>query len=244
MVVGNNEQIHPLVYFWIAFYKDGTCLPQFDLETGKMNPFKSIDQSKLEKFGIYPFNAPFSIKVNLAEKSNITREEEGLPFFIMHIQPTQRLIYVRRNRIHIFTYQHCDKCGYEWQWIPDCEDGSKTEVGLLAHTNHITQNWNGKEYNLGQCPKCNSFNAVICTECKDAIVNELAVPNQIAHAFRCSKCNKEYPRYIRLFEGNNRDMVYLLGHQTTTEDSKKNVKQIMFIDEDGTFELNEDFNYK
>ena len=51
-----------LKYFWIAEYKD-SALPQFDPETGKENLFKEIDQSKLIRFGLYPFSIKLWNKV-------------------------------------------------------------------------------------------------------------------------------------------------------------------------------------
>lgn len=66
----------PLDFFWVAEYKDGTYLFQF--EKGKENLFKDIDQKKLKKFWLLP-----------------TRE--GLSIYCLHLQPWQRLIFVRRN---------------------------------------------------------------------------------------------------------------------------------------------------
>jgi hypothetical protein len=240
----SEESFHPLVYFWIAFYKNGTCIPQFDVETGSVNSFQDIDQTKLDRFGLFPFNASLTIRANISAGFVIAREVAGLPHFVMKLQGNQRLIYVRRNFIHIFTYSHCDKCGYEWQWSPTThKDGEQSEVGLLFHPNYIPQTWEGKNYPCAQCPKCGSFNAVVCPECKDTLISEVERPEKKdEHYFKCHKCNKEYPRYICQLEGFKRRLIYLMGHQTTVDG--KNVKQIMFINEDGTFELSEDFNYK
>lgn len=241
--MSNEANYHSLVLMWIAFYKDGMCLPQFDIETGKMNEFKDIDQANLDRFGLFPINAPLAIKANMSSGFTIVREAENLPYFVMKLQDSQRLIYTRRNYIHVFTYQHCDKCGYEWQWFPTYKDGEETEIGLLAHPNYVLQTWKGKNYPCAQCPKCGSFNAVVCPECNDTLINEIKrVEKADEHFFKCPKCGKEHPRYIRLLEGSKRRLVYLMGHQTTVDG--KNVKQIMYINEDGTFELNEDFNYK
>jgi hypothetical protein len=239
----SDETVHPLVFFWIAFYRDGTCLPQFDIETGRGNDFKDIDQTKLDKFGLFPFSGEFSIKVNISAGKTIARGLEILPYFIMQLKDDKRLISWRRNYIHTFTYQHCDKCGYEWQWIPDRKDGEKTDIGLLIHPKHVVQEWLGKFYPLAQCPKCGSFDAVVCPDCKTLIAEmKTKEPDDGNHIFKCRKCNKEFPRCIRMFDGTLRRAVYLLGYQTTVDG--KNYKQIMFINEDGTFELSEDFNYK
>jgi len=235
-----TEEFHALVYFWIAFYKDGNCLPQFDFETGKANDFKEIDQTKLERFGLYPLNAPLAIKANMAAGFIIAREEEGLPFFVLRLQKDQRLIYARRNSIHVYSYQHCEKCGYEWQWMPTRKDGETTEVGLLIHTNHLVQEWQGKKFPCAICPKCGSFNAIVCPTC-NILVDEIKEPDKEEHIFKCPKCGTLYPRYIQLRNDIMRKLIYLLGYQITVEG--KNSKQIMFIGEDGTIELNENFNY-
>jgi DNA-directed RNA polymerase subunit M/transcription elongation factor TFIIS len=237
------EDFYPLVFWWIAFYNDGTCLPKFDIKTGKENSFKDIDQTKLDKFGLFPFNASFALKVNLFAGKTIARDVENLPYFIMKFQVNQRPIYVRRCAIHTFSYQHCDKCGYEWQWMPTHKDGEKTEVDLLTHPNYVMQEWQGKKYPCAQCPKCGSFNSVVCPECKDTLISEMKGAKEgDGHIFKCQKCKKEYPRYIKYLESSLRGATYLFGYQTTIEG--ENHKQIMFISEDGTFELNENFNYK
>lgn len=235
------EEFHPFVFWWIAFYKDGTCLPRFDVNTGIENFFKDIDQTKLDRFGLFPFSASMALLVNVASGKVIAREVENLPYFILKLKDNQRLISVRRCAIHQFDYQHCDKCGYEWQWMMGHKE-EETEIGFLIHSNHVMQYWEGKAIPCGQCPKCGSFNAVVCPECKDTLINELKRPDSEEHYFKCPKCNKEHPRYIRLLEGSLRAAIYLLGYQTTVDG--KNMKQIMFINEDGSFEMNENFNYK
>jgi uncharacterized protein YbaR (Trm112 family) len=232
-----NETFHPLVYFWIAFYKDNTCLPQFDIENGKENNFVDIDQSKLDKFGIFPFTTALALSANRMKGFIVAREVENLPYFMMKLQENQRLIFVRRNKIHVFSYLHCNKCGYDWQFMSGYKEGAKTEIGLLVHSNNIIQEWAGKKYSLGVCPKCGSFNAIVCPECKDTLINELKKGGSEEHYFKCPKCNKEYVRYIQMLEDNMRTLAYLLGYQTTIEG--KNSKQVIFINEDGTFELSD-----
>jgi len=236
-----DEKFHSLVYFWVAFYRDGSCLPQFDVNTGKENSFNDIDQSILDKFGLFPFNTSLAVNANMAAGFVVAKEVENLPYFMMQLKENQRLISVRRNYIHLYIYQHCDKCSYDWQWMGGHKEGEVGKVGLIIHENHIVQEWKGKKYGLAICPKCGSFNSIVCPECKDTLINELEKPNVKEHYFKCPKCNKEYPRYIQTFENTMRILVYLLGYQTTVDG--KNVKQIMFIQEDGTFELNENFNY-
>jgi hypothetical protein len=236
-----DETFHPLVFWWIAFYKDGSCLPQFDLETGKENPFISIDQNKLEKFGLFPFNQSLAIKASMVAKMKVAIVKEGLPYFMMQLKENQRLISIRRNYIHLYIYQHCNKCGYDWQWMSGHKEGEVGKVGLIIHQNNVVQEWKGKKYGLAVCPKCDMFNSIICPECKDTLINELKREDSEEHYFKCPKCNKEYPRYIQTVEDTMRMLIYILGYQTTIDG--KNVKHMMFINENGTFEMNNDFNY-
>lgn len=82
-----------LRYFWIAEYKDGTALPQFDPETGEENLFKDINQIKTIRFGWYPFSEELSKKV----KSSLYNP--FLPKYILNININDKLIAKRRNYI-------------------------------------------------------------------------------------------------------------------------------------------------
>lgn len=88
----------PLTYFWIAHYENGKCLPQFDPITGKANLFKSIQQERLTKFGLYPFTTKLANL--LREKHNtIVRVNPFLRKVEVDIKPDQRLIYYRTETI-------------------------------------------------------------------------------------------------------------------------------------------------
>lgn len=228
------ENVHPLVFFWIAFYKDGTCLPQFDVNTGKENLFKDIDQSKLEKFGLFPFNTSLALSANVMAGQVVAKEVENLPYFILKLKEEQRLISVRRNKIHMFNYQHCNKCGFDWQWMGVNKEGLVGEVGLEMYSNHLFEEQNGKKYPVPVCPKCGAYNAIICPDCH-AIVNQLRRKDSDDLYFECSKCKKEYPRWIQVYEDILRTITYVLGYQTTVEG--KNIKQVQLIKEDGTYEM-------
>jgi Zn finger protein HypA/HybF involved in hydrogenase expression len=232
-----DVQFRPLVYFWIAFYNDETCLPQFDIESGKENNFRDIDQSKLDKFGIFPFTATMALNANRIKGFMVALEVANLPYFIMKLQENQRLIFFRRNKIHTFTYLRCTKCEYDWEFMRGYKEGAKAEIGLTIHSNDIVQEWAGKKYSLAVCPKCGSFNAIVCTDCKDTLINELKRAESEEHYFKCPKCNKEYIRYIKTLEDQLRALVYLVGYQTTVDG--RNIKQVMFISEDGTFEMSD-----
>lgn len=228
------ETRHSLVYFWVAFYKDGNCLPQFDVKTGKENSFQDITQDKLDKFGLFPFSLSLVIKANAAANLIVARESENLPYFIMKMEDGQRLINFRRNFIHMFSYQHCDKCGYDWQWMRGHKEGEIAEMGLAICSNNIVQKVQGKDKAFAQCPKCGTFNSEVCPDC-GTLINEMARPVTKEHYFICPKCNKEYPRYIRTLEDTMRRLIYIMGYQTTVDN--KNVKQLMYIQENGEITL-------
>jgi Zn finger protein HypA/HybF involved in hydrogenase expression len=231
------ETRHPLVYFWVAFYKDGNCLPQFDVNSGIENSFQTIDQTKVEKFGLFPFSPALVLKVNSAAGVIIAREVENLPYYIMKVEEGQRLINIRRNFIHQFTYQHCAKCGYNWQWMMGHKEGEIAEFGLPICDNHVVQKVQGKDMGFPKCPKCGAYNSIVCPDC-GTLINEMARPDTKEHYFLCPKCNKEHPRYIKILEDNKRRLIYIMGYQTTVDG--KNVKQLMFIGEDGVITLKSD----
>ena len=228
------ETRHALVYLWIAFYKDGNCFPQFDVETGRENSFQSIEQDKLTKFGLFPFSSGLVLKANSAAGYIVAREAENLPYFIMKLEEGQRLINVRRNFIHMFSYQHCDKCGFDWQYMLGHKEGEIAEIGLPICSNHNVQKVKEQDKGFAQCPKCGTYNSEVCPDC-GTLINEMARPVTKEHYFLCPKCNKEHPRYIRTYEDTIRRLIYIMGYQTTVDN--KNVKQLMFIGEDGTITL-------
>jgi len=84
----------PLVYMWIAEYNDDSCLPQFDPETGRANRFAEIDQSKLCRFGWYPFSAEMAAKI-----LDMTVIPTRNPYHVVELKEGDKLFAVRRNHI-------------------------------------------------------------------------------------------------------------------------------------------------
>lgn len=72
-----------LDYHWVVRHKDGSILRQFN-EDGSENSFKDIDQKNLNEFHLIP-----SMQGTL----------KGLKSFVLHLDPSQKLIYRRRNYI-------------------------------------------------------------------------------------------------------------------------------------------------
>lgn len=237
------EAIHPLVFFWIAFYKDGTCLPQFDIETGKENAFVDIDQTKLDKFGLFPFTSDLVVKANAARGDIVARKAENLSFFILKLEETQRVINVRRNFINMFSYSKCFKCGFEWQWMRTFKAGTIGDAGLPIYPDCVKEKINGQDRDIVQCPKCKTFNSGFCSECGTQLIlkergRTATVPPRIDLYHFCTKCDKERLWLIKTSEDTRRQLTYIIGYQITVDG--KNVKQLMFIKEDGTISLKND----
>ena len=89
----------PLVYFWIAEYTDGVCLPQFDPETGRENRFADIDTSKLRRFGWHPFSAEFAKRIYEAEA--IITVPSSNSSHMVDLKSGDCLVAKRENRVAI-----------------------------------------------------------------------------------------------------------------------------------------------
>jgi len=73
-------------YTWEAIYKDGTTLPQYN-EKGEPNGYENIDTSKLKRFAIL-----------IPDPEDSTKKKVH---FRLHLEPGQRLIYLRRGFIDV-----------------------------------------------------------------------------------------------------------------------------------------------
>jgi len=221
-------------YFWIAFYDNDTCLPQFDLNTGKQHLFKEINQSKLVRFGWYP------LTLNLA---NIL----GKPFYhndyltpiIIELLPNQRLIALREEAQSSFTYTHCNNCGFDWQWMVGKEDGSLGDYGLPRYGSdkvYFSETLaNGKIGHEVICPKCGAKNDFKCPECKEWW-NKVGDDSPLGFHIECPKCKKLFVKQTVSTGGNRTVCRWLLGYQETLSDGT-NKKCIMSIDKNGLIQL-------
>ncbi len=84
----------PLVYMWVAEYTDGNALPQFDPETGMENRFAKVDESKLCRFGWYPFSREMAAKI----KDMMVIPTRN-PSHAIDLKKGDKLVAVRRNHI-------------------------------------------------------------------------------------------------------------------------------------------------
>lgn len=105
----------PIVYMWVAEYRDGSALPQFDPDTGKENPFSSIDQSRLCKFGWYPFSINMMGKI-LGGEDAIVALPMNNPSYSVELKAGEKLVAHRNNIVAQFKYRVCLKCDARWQF--------------------------------------------------------------------------------------------------------------------------------
>ena len=78
---------------WVAEYSDGSALPQFDPETGEENRFAEVDQSRLCKFGWYPFSA------EMVARMSVVAVPTRNPYHVIELKDGDKLVAVRRNHI-------------------------------------------------------------------------------------------------------------------------------------------------
>lgn len=146
----------PLVYMWVAEYRDGSALPQFDPETGEENRFAEIDQSRLCKFGWYPFSVEMVAKMSVKAIPTIN------PYYTIDLKPDDELFAVRRNHITHFTYRLCLKCEARWQFgkgdiremvkLPVSDKAVVTQTLLKTSKGEIIGNTSAPI-----CPKCGYY---------------------------------------------------------------------------------------
>jgi len=220
-------------FFWIAFYSDGTFLRQYE-DDGSYHLFKEIDQSRLVKFGWFPFPPDLAEKVGNGAYSDPT-----LPHFVIRLKPNQRLIALRREYIHTYSYSHCLNCGFKWQWMPNRKNGEIGNAGLPIFNQDYSfyEEIGGKRVYQLICPRCRARNELRCPTCGE-IISKVIDDGKIH--YKCLKCDDEYPRLIQQKSARKYEDIFLLGYQETK--NGRNIKFIMFIHPDGTFELNNDFN--
>ena len=186
-------EYNPPCYFWIAHYMDGQALPQFDPEDGHENLFSKIDQSKLLKFGLYPYTQ----KMAAAIKSIHVLVSPFLSPIELALKPSQRLICFRENKIHTGTYRVCLKCQAAWQ--------QQKKPGVMAFPisflwfNDYTEDKDGKRkpFQMAVCPKCGEHNSLHCPHCGGDRTKWAKCPkcggkveNQT-----CLKCRTCFPSY-------------------------------------------------
>ncbi len=166
----------PLVYFWIAEYKNGKALPQFDPQTGHENKFDLVDIPKLKSFGWYPFPPKFANKV--WQSSKVVCVPSTLPVYTLILHEGKKLIAYRDQTVKSFSFRVCGKCKHKWQFTtanPDMMVGLPVSSKTFDEFFEI-QDERGKhtiKYCSAICPKCgyHDTNAVMI---KDKLVKQYA----------------------------------------------------------------------
>ena len=215
------ESNPPLVFYWIATYKNNTAYPEFDHEDGHENFFKHIDQSKLLKFGFYTFSENLS---KLLRDKGVPAVSKALPDYEIVLEEGQRLICVKTGAIRNFTYRICHKCNHRWQF-------SKKNEGTFFKV-IINQNDKQVPYASAICPDCKTMNRWVCPKCNIALT---MVGQKTSGKLYCTQCKEKFEHHIKRYADRERYTVYKLGWQATIND--KNVKSILHIDSNGNAKI-------
>lgn len=211
-------EYNPPFLFWIAHYSDNTSLPQFDPEDGHENKFSDIDQSKLVRFGWYPFTA----KLQKLVKPRVI-VNPLLSSYEIELKPSQRLICFRQNKITMGSFRVCN-CGMRWQqksrtravFEVDPLTGlsrrqlSATEIqqaGLDSLGLPISGLWHkvtaksGRKYQSAICPSCGSYNEYICPQCRvEKSKYHLCIKcGSALQSGECLKCRERPVNFLTVF---------------------------------------------
>jgi len=157
----------PLVYMWIAEYSDGFALPQFDPESGKENPFSAVDQSRLCRFGWYPFSVEMMRKILKADGISVIPTHN--PIHTIELSKNNVLVAKRTNEVAIFHYRECGICSHRWQQT----DAPKSAlVGLPVSNEFYTEDIKAGDrivhFSSPICPMCgyHDTNAIMMADKK------------------------------------------------------------------------------
>jgi len=242
VVTMSNTISRTIPFMWIVFFNDGSCLPQFDLETGEQHSFKLVQEAeldgKLTKFGLFP------VTFELSKKIGPQYYFDGkLSHFILKLGPNQRLIGgIRREAQRFFSYSHCLKCGFKWQWMPNHKDQEIGEAGLPIYGNeesyYSVMQPNGKAALEVICPKCGARNDLKCPKC-DKWWNKI----DEKYTLQCPECKAIKEKRIQPSDDHTIENIFLLGWQETLPDNT-NKKMIMFINTKGEFEISDNYNFR
>ena len=222
----------PPVLFWIAEYVDGSCLCQFDPDTGNEVLFKHVDQSRLRSFGWYPVTRKLADLVKTIQ----LRVNPLLHIYRLDLSPGQHLIAHKQQKIHTVAVHVCLNCGHIWQWRSTPGElnypYSDRHAVMYAHCDNpcppSIHDKNGHKYLAVQCPKCNAYTRIVCEKC-GIPRSKYAKGDQFE--FRCAECQAELPDQTRAVEFEERHTLYFLGYE---QDERR---FIMKINENGDVEV-------
>ena len=116
----------PIRLFWAAWYdkpypdKTADTFAQFDLETGRENYFRDVDQDRVKSMAFLPFGPDLADKINKYPGGSSQAILMPLPQYVVHLAENQRLIVFRRNFHSYGLYpveQHLESMGHEILYV-------------------------------------------------------------------------------------------------------------------------------
>jgi len=211
------SQPHPICYFWIAHYNDGTCLPQYDPNDYHANKITDIDQSKLVKVGWYPLSPLAAEELNKRGIPDVSNP--FLPKVEVEITDKKRFILFTRNFIANEEYRICQSCGNEFA------------------VNQDTKIFDNTKYPSPICPYCGAHDYFVCKDCGEKFErfeDTENTPPEKGGPGHCPKCGGHLKR-VRVttvqYSRERRWRLYAVGYQETIND--RNYKTILYVSENG-----------
>lgn len=215
------SQPHPICYFWIAHYADGTCLPQFDPQDYHTNKISDIDNSRLVKIGWYPLSSRAAEELNKRGIPAIANP--FLPKVEVTIKKPKRFILFTRNFIANEEYRICQACGREFAVGPDTKIFSDTR------------------YPSPICPYCGAHDYFVCKSCGkrfekfEETENTAPEKGGLGHCPECGGYLERKRITTIQYTREKRWRLYAVGYQETI--AGRNYKTILYVSEDGDVEV-------
>lgn len=245
-----QQDYHPQVFFWIATYEGGRCLPQFDPETCKEHLWKEVVESKVVKIGWYPITE----KMTKMIRGLRVRANPSLSVHELELKPGQRPIIFKTQKIHMATARKC-ACGAIWQ-----QRDKTPEIKIPISFEWKTfKQAKGKDLLASICPKCKAYNELACPDCGLPRSKYAICPDCDGHLqqkfckkckkthtafeirYECAQCGHRFPEdKIRMLNLQIRTSTYILGWQATADG--KNIRELYEIDENGVKTKKEEKN--
>jgi len=209
---------HPVVYYWIAHYDDGSQLAQYEPPDYKPKSIYEIQNDKLVKIGWYPITYDFAAKLN--EHGTPAIANPFLPKVEVNITPPKRYILFMKNFISLERFRVCEACGHMFQ---------------------ATKFFGDEVWTSPICPKCGAHDYWVCKDCGkryEKFTDTKNTPPEKGGSGHCSECGG----YLELkqvtgrqYSRENRWRLYAVGYQETI--GGRNYKVILYVDENGNVEV-------
>lgn len=215
---------NPEALFWIAYYSDGTCMPQYDPDTGEEILWKEVDQTRMRALALHPFTEDLAKKLQTRDvKVSVN------PFmrtYRVDLEHGDTAILNREQRLSQIGLIICLACGYrwifaqekppfiEWPWSSECRR---------------MEDKNGQKYASEICPNCGAFTEYVCPDCK---ISRSKYQEGDSFVYRCDGCGKSLPTMIGSEQIEERSTVYEIGRETLGGS-----RHLIRIDEFGNVEV-------